>query len=44
MVWIDLSMVIKINMFRFWNKLVDLRNERLTKKTFLKDYYISKMK
>ena len=32
--WIDLSVVIKINMLRFWNKLIDLSNERLTKNSF----------
>ena len=36
--WIDLSVVIKINMLRFWNELINLSNERLTNNFFLKDY------
>ena len=40
--WIDLSVVFKINMLRFWNKLIDLSNEILTKKHFLKDYFCKK--
>ena len=45
MIWSRLTylwLVIKNNMLRFWNKLIDLSNEILTKKTFLKNYYIGK--
>ena len=34
MEWIDLPVVIKINMLRYWNKLIDLSNEKLKKKYY----------
>ena len=33
MEWIDLFVVIQLNMLRFQNKFIDLSNERLKKKT-----------
>ena len=37
---IELSVVIKIKVLRFWTKLIDLSNERLTKNFFLKDILV----
>ena len=41
MAWIDLS-VVNMNMLRFSNTVFNLSNEILTKKSFLRDYYVSK--
>ena len=40
--WTELSVIVKLKMLKFWNKLIDLGNDRITKKTFLKDFHTCK--
>ena len=36
--WTDISIIMKINMLRFWNRLLDIPDSRLIKQILLEDF------